>query len=60
MTILQKPDTISLLGNLANIIILADEENVSFLLKQNETMLFQANYTPNEKKNIEINRHYID
>lgn len=55
MTILQKPDTISLLGNLANIIILADEENVSFLLKQNETMLFQANYTPNEKKNIEIN-----
>lgn len=53
MTILQKPETINLSGNLADF-ILSSSSAVSFILKQDTRVLFEGNYTPNDNQRIEI------
>ena len=53
MTILQKPETINLSGNLADF-ILSSSSAVSFVLKQGTKVLFEGNYTPNDNQRIEI------
>lgn len=53
MTILQKPDTINLSGNLVDF-ILSSSSAVSFVLKQDTRVLFEGNYTPNDNQRIEI------
>ncbi|MBM6865897.1 hypothetical protein H6A66_12045 [Bacteroides caecigallinarum] len=53
MTILQKPETINLSGNLADF-ILSSSSVVSFVLKQDSRVLFVGNYTPNDNQRIEI------
>ena len=54
MTILQKPDTINLSGNLADFII-SSSSSVTFVLKQGSNVLYEANYTPSENQRIEVN-----
>ena len=53
MTILQKPETINLSGNLVDF-ILSSSSAVSFVLKQDTRVLFEGNYTPNDNQRIEI------
>ena len=53
MTILQKPETINLSGNLVDFII-SSSSAVSFVLKQDTRVLFEGNYTPNDNQRIEI------
>lgn len=53
MTILQKPETINLSGNLVDF-ILSSSSAVSFVLKQGTKVLFEGNYTPNDNQRIEI------
>lgn len=53
MTILQKPETINLSGNLVDF-ILSSSSAVSFVLKQDTRVLFEGYYTPNDNQRIEI------
>ena len=53
MTILQKPETINLSGNLVDF-ILSSSSAVSFVLKEDTRVLFEGNYTPNDNQRIEI------
>lgn len=53
MTILQKPETINLSGNLVDF-ILSSSSAVTFVLKQGTRVLFEGNYTPNDNQRIEI------
>ena len=53
MAILQKPDTLSLLGNMKQFII-SSGSDVSFQLYDDEELIVEEKYTPNKDNSLTI------